>query len=70
MLAKNMGQTDRTIRAIVGVVLLVLAFAVLGGGLAWLAGIVGVVMLATAALGSCPPYALLGINTCSMKNEG
>ena len=50
MLAKNMGQTDRTIRAIVGVVLLVLAFAVLGGGLAWLAGIVGVVMLATAAL--------------------
>lgn len=67
MLAKNMGQTDRMIRAIAGVVLLILAFAMLSGGWAWIAGIVGVVMLATAAMGSCPPYALFGINTCNTK---
>jgi hypothetical protein len=64
MFAKNVGQTDRIIRAIVGIVLLVLTFTSLSGALAWIAGIVGVVMLATAALGTCPPYALLGINTC------
>ena len=67
MLAKNMGQTDRVIRAVVGVVLLILSFATLSGGLAWVAGIVGVVLLATAAMGHCPPYGLLGINTCKTK---
>lgn len=67
MLAKNMGQTDRMIRAVLGIVLLLLAFTSLAGGWAWIAGIVGVAMLATAAMGSCPPYALLGINTCKTK---
>ncbi len=62
-----MGQTDRMIRAIVGVVLLILAFVSLAGTWAWIAGIVGVVLLATSAMGSCPPYQILGINT---KKEG
>lgn len=69
MFAKNIGQTDRTIRAILGVVLLLLAFTALAGAWAWIAGLVGVVLLATAALGSCPPYGLLGINTCSTRTE-
>ena len=64
MFAKNMGQTDRIIRAIVGVVLLNAFFSMAAGALKWIALIVGIVMLATAALGSCPPYGLLGINTC------
>ncbi len=68
MFAKNVGNTDRMIRAVVGVVLLILAFSSLGGALAWIAGIIGVVMLGTAALGTCPPYAMLGINTCKTKN--
>ncbi|EBA09619.1 YgaP family membrane protein [Sagittula stellata] len=67
MFAKNMGQTDRIVRAVLGVVLLLLAFAALSGVWAWVAGIVGVVMLATSAMGSCPPYSLLGINTCKTK---
>ncbi len=67
MFAKNMGTTDRTIRAIIGVGLLILAFTSLAGTWAWVAGIVGAVLLATAAMGSCPPYALLGINTCPTK---
>ena len=69
MFAKNMGQTDRLIRAVAGVVLLILAFTALGGALAWVAGILAVVLLATAAMGSCPPYSLLGINTCGTKTE-
>lgn len=66
MLAKNMGQTDRLIRAIVGVVAII-AFFMLSGALAWVALVVGIVMLATSAMGSCPPYGLLGINTCKTK---
>ena len=66
-MTKNMGQTDRIIRAIVGVVLLIAAFTAVSGALAWIAGIIGVVMLGTAAMGFCPPYAILGIKTCSVK---
>lgn len=62
MLEKNMGQTDRTIRAIVGAVLVV-AFFMTQGFWAWLALVVGVVLLGTSAMGSCPPYSLLGIDT-------
>ncbi|MHA6324238.1 YgaP family membrane protein [Roseivivax sp. CAU 1753] len=61
----NVGTVDRIARAILGVVLLYLAFAVFAGGLwTWLAAIVGVVMLATAAMRSCPIYSLLGKSTC------
>ncbi len=63
MFAKNMGQIDRIIRAIVGVIALVLFFT-LAGALKWVALVVAVLMLATSAMGSCPPYAILGINTC------
>jgi len=69
IMQQNVGTTDRTIRAIVGLVLLVLAFTALSGALAWVAGIIGVVMLGTAAIGWCPPYTLLGINTCKMRDS-
>ncbi len=61
----NMGKMDRVLRAVVGVLLLA-AFALDGltGALGILALIVGIALLGTAALGYCPPYALLGINTC------
>ena len=68
MFEKNVGSTDRAIRGIVGA-LLVLAFLLgwVSGGFGWLLLIVGGVLLATAALGTCPPYSLLGINTCKAK---
>ena len=67
MFEKNMGSADRAIRAVLGVLLVIAFFAWLSGTWAWVALIVGVVMLATAAMGSCPPYSLLGINTCKTK---
>lgn len=67
MFSKNVGQSDRLIRAIVGVVAII-AFFMVSGGWSWLLLVVGIVMLATAALGTCPPYALLGINTCKLKS--
>lgn len=68
MFQKNVGQTDRMIRGIVGIIGIILFFTI-AGGLKWLALIVGIVMLATALLGTCPPYAILGINTCKMKQK-
>lgn len=63
----NVGQVDRIIRAIVGIVLLALAFGYVGGIVTpwdWILGIIGVVLLATAALSVCPAYAVLGLRTC------
>jgi len=68
---KNVGSTDRLIRLIAGVILIIIAvpslagMAFLGlGGWAWLIGLVGVVLLATALLNFCPAYTLIGVNTC------
>ncbi|RMG42609.1 MAG: DUF2892 domain-containing protein [Acidobacteria bacterium] len=59
---KNVGTADRVARVIVGLVLLALVF-VIEGPWRWI-GLIGIVPLATAALGTCPLYTLLGIRTC------
>ena len=61
----NMGMTDRKIRAFVAAPLLVAIAALAGfgsvGGI--IALVLAAVMLATAAVGSCPLYLPLRINT-------
>ena len=60
----NMGTLDRSIRAVVGVVLIALwPLGMLQGTSAVISLVVGVVLIATAILRWCPPYSLLGINT-------
>ncbi|MEY4737362.1 MAG: hypothetical protein RL302_1681 [Pseudomonadota bacterium] len=59
----NVGGTERIIRIVAGLVLLGLAATGTVGWWGWL----GVVPLATGALGWCPPYAIFGINTCAIK---
>ena len=58
-MTRNMGTTDRLLRVIVGLVLL--GFALFGPKAAW--GWIGIIPLATAAVGWCPLYTLLGIKT-------
>jgi hypothetical protein len=66
---KNVGTIDRAIRGLVGLVAIALfATGVVEGTIGIIALVVGVVMLGTAAIGWCPPYALLGINTCGIKS--
>ncbi len=60
---KNMGMVDRAVRAVVGVVLVALAATGTIGVWGW----IGVVPLATAAIGWCPAYAPFGISTCPSK---
>jgi hypothetical protein len=62
-MTQNVGGLDRAIRAILGLVLLSLVFV--GPKTAW--GWIGLIPLATALLGWCPPYSLLGISTCPRK---
>ena len=69
---RNMGTADRGIRAVVGIVLLLVFFLAPPANpiLYWGALVVGIMMLGTAALGWCPPYAIFGIKTCSTKEGG
>ncbi len=58
----NVGGIDRVVRILVGLALV--AWAVMGGPVwAW----IGVIPLATGAVGFCALYPLLGINTCSTQ---
>ena len=59
----NVGSVDRVLRALLGVAVLSLAFV--GPQSPW--GYLGLVPLLTAAIGWCPLYSLLGINTCHTK---
>ena len=59
----NEGGLDRGLRVLAGVVLLGLAATGVLGPWAYL----GVVPLVTGALGWCPLYTVLGINTCPRR---
>ena len=60
---KNVGTVDRVLRVLVGLALLSLLFF-LDGPARWL-GLIGLVPLLTAAVGSCPAYSVFGIATRS-----
>jgi hypothetical protein len=60
---KNMGSADRAIRAIVGIVLIALVFV--GPQTPW--GWIGIIPLATALIGWCPAYNLIGFKTCKPR---
>lgn len=57
----NMGSVDRIIRIVLGIVLIVLFF-VIEGGFRWI-GLLGVVLIATSAMGFCPLYLPFRLNT-------
>jgi hypothetical protein len=61
----NEGTIDRALRVAVGILLLALTLTHTIGPWGWL----GVVPLLTGAIGWCPLYTVLGVNTCSMKKE-
>jgi len=61
----NVGGIDRILRIVLGLVLIGLTLSGNIGVWGWL----GVVPLATGVIGWCPPYALFGWSTCSMKKS-
>ncbi len=61
----NVGGVDRIIRITLGIVLIALAATGTVGWWGW----IGLLPLVTGAIGWCPPYALLGFNTCSARTQ-
>ena len=62
---KNIHSVERIIRIVIGLVLV--SFVFWGPQNLWF--LLGLVPLATGLIGWCPPYQLLGINTCSKKES-
>jgi len=65
LLPKNEHVIDRVVRTIVGLGLLSLVFV--GPHSLW--GLIGIVPLATGALGTCPVYTVFGFSTCSLESN-
>lgn len=63
MFTQNMSALDRTIRAIIGLALVVGMFTFITGAWLWVVGIIAAILLVTATVGFCPLYALLHIRT-------
>ncbi|MCA6218369.1 DUF2892 domain-containing protein [Ideonella sp. B7] len=59
----NVGGFDRIARIVVGLVLIALTLTGTIGVWGW----IGVVPLATGALGFCPLYTMLGFSSCPLK---
>lgn len=59
----NEASWDRIGRVVLGVVLLIVGFGVMGGTGGVIVGLIGLVPLLTGLAGRCPVYSLLGIRT-------
>lgn len=63
----NVGSADKVIRVIIGLALLSMLFWVPGGAKYW--GLIGLVPLATVAMGWCPAYSLVGLSTAKREQS-
>lgn len=57
---QNVHNIERVVRVVIGLAILSLVFIGPQSPWAWL----GLIPVITGATGYCPPYAILGINTC------
>ena len=63
MFSVNVGNVDRALRIVVGLVLIAMVFV--GPQTAW--GWIGIIPLATGLTKRCPAYSIFGVSTCSRK---
>ena len=61
----NVGKVDRVVRVAAGLALIGMALGGVIGG--W--GYLGIVPLLSGAVGLCPLYSVLGINTCPLGSR-
>lgn len=64
-MTKNVGQLDKILRIIVGLVLIGLTLAGQIGVWGW----IGVLPIATGLMGWCPAYTLIGLKTCPTESK-
>jgi hypothetical protein len=63
----NVGNAEKVVRIIIGLGFFSLFYFLQGDARYW--GLIGIIPIATALIGWCPISALLGINTCSPKQQ-
>jgi hypothetical protein len=70
---KNVGSIDRTLRFILGAILIALPLLtnVFGGWGSWqyAVSLIGAVLVLTAAFRFCPAYTLFGVRTCKLPRS-
>ncbi|NWF68380.1 MAG: DUF2892 domain-containing protein [Chloroflexi bacterium] len=62
MFKNNVGNVDRVVRIVLGLAIIAAGFYFQS----WL-GLLAIIPLGTALLGTCPLYSLFGISTCPVK---
>jgi len=62
---KNVGKIDRVIRVVVGIILVGNVFYALHHPIGWL----GVILIVTGIVGTCPLYSIIGINTRPLSEK-
>ncbi len=68
---KNVGNTDRFVRVMFGIILLILFMsgAIENNVVQWVVLGVSLLLIITAFATFCPLYALVGKNTCEVKKK-
>lgn len=72
---QNVGSVDQTLRTAVGAVAGAASLGILTETVSFPAvlspvlGIVAIMMLATAAVGTCPIYSMVGVDSCSRTSR-
>ncbi|UPQ79026.1 DUF2892 domain-containing protein [Flavobacterium azooxidireducens] len=68
---KNVGNTDRFVRVMFGIILLILFMsgAIENNLVQWIVLGVSMILIITAFATFCPLYALVGKNTCEVKRK-
>ncbi len=67
---RNVGNADRLVRVLLGFGLIGVGLGVVGGTAGAVVAAASLVPFATAALGWCPLYSLLGVRTCPLQRVG
>ncbi len=67
---KNVGSIDKVIRLIIAIIAFYLAYnGTVGSPWDYVLYAVGIIMLLTAAMGTCPIFSILGISSNKGKKE-
>ena len=65
LLPRNEHTLERIVRVVVGFAIVSLAFIGPQSPWAWL----GLILIITGVVGTCPIYALFGVSTCSIRSK-
>jgi hypothetical protein len=65
---KNVGMVDRVVRIILGIILLYFFLVnMVAAPWSYLVALIGLILLVTGIIGSCPLYSMIGMNTLGKK---